>query len=55
MKGLDLELVAAKNPQLSLVGDNVRIRVTPKTGAAGVAGRIGNVAGFSIPSPREWK
>jgi hypothetical protein len=50
VKGIDLDLVAAKNPQLSLVGDNVRIRVTPKTEAAGVAGRIGNIAGFTIPS-----
>jgi hypothetical protein len=50
VKGIDLDLLAAKNPQLSLVGDNVRIRVTPTTEAAGVAGRIGNVAGFTTPS-----
>ena len=50
VKGIDLDLLAAKNPQLSLVGDNVRIRVTPATEVAGVAGRIGNVAGFTIPS-----
>ena len=31
-------------------GDDVRVRVTPATQAAGVAGRIGSVAGFTIPS-----
>jgi hypothetical protein len=33
-----------------LVHSNVRIRITPATEAAGVAGRIGNVAGFTTPS-----
>ena len=49
-KGIDLDLRAAKNPQLSLVHSNVRIRITPATEAAGVAGPIGNVAGFTTPS-----
>jgi hypothetical protein len=31
-------------------GDNVRIRITPATQAAGVAGRTGNVTGFTTPS-----
>ena len=48
--GIDLDLLVAKNPALSLMHDNVRIRVTPATEAAGVAGRIGNVAGFTTPS-----
>src|ERR1044071_9411990 len=48
--GIDPDLLAAKNPALSLMHDNVRIRVTPATEAAGVAGRIGNVAGFTTPS-----
>ena len=50
-KDIDLDLLAVKNPHLSLVHDNVRIRATPATEAAGVAGRIGNVAGFTTPSP----
>ena len=47
---IDLDELMAKNPQISLVGDNVRIRTMPATQAAGVAGRIGNVAGFTTPS-----
>src|ERR1041385_2509573 len=31
-------------------GDNVRVRATPATEAAGVAGRVGYVAGFTRPS-----
>ena len=50
LKGTDPDLLAATNPQLSLVGDNVRIRVTGATETAGVAGRIGNVAGFTTPA-----
>ncbi len=48
--GIDPDELVAKNPALSLMHDNVRIRVTPSTEAAGVAGRIGNVAGFTTPS-----
>jgi hypothetical protein len=47
---IDSDKLVENNPQLSLVDDNVRIRVTPQTQAAGVAGRIGNVAGFTKPS-----
>jgi hypothetical protein len=31
-------------------GDNVRVQDTPVTKAAGIAGRVGNVHGFTTPS-----
>ena len=55
VKGIDLDLVAAKNPQLSLVGDNVRIRVTPKTEAAGSLGGLETSLYLRPRQRREWK
>lgn len=31
-------------------GDNVRIKETPETQALGIAGRLGNIYGFTTPS-----
>jgi hypothetical protein len=44
-----IEGLKVKNREISF-GDKVRITATPATQAAGVAGRIGNVTGFTTPS-----
>ncbi len=50
-KGVDIDLdkVIANAPRFP-IGHNVRIASTPTTQAAGVASRIGKLAGFTTPS-----
>jgi hypothetical protein len=55
VKGIDLESLAAKNPQLSLVGDNVRIRVTPTTEAPVLLGGLEMSLGLRHHQRWEWK
>lgn len=44
---IDPAALVANSAAVSLARENVRIRPTPETEAAGVAGRMGNVAGFT--------
>jgi hypothetical protein len=49
-KKVQLDPVVPAGAEKFAFGDNVRIRIAPATQAAGEAGRIGNVAGFTTPS-----
>lgn len=49
-KKIGLDPVMPAGAEKFSFGDNVRIRVSSVTQAAGVAGRIGSVAGFTKPS-----
>jgi hypothetical protein len=49
-KSVQLNPVLPAGAEKFTFSDTVRIRTVPSTQAAGVAGRVGNVAGFTKPS-----